>query len=69
MDEDFPYKDIIHLQRPAPSKNRKRLTASQRAAQFMPFAALTGFEAAVQQAALEQSQALEEAQTPTPLDE
>lgn len=44
-----PYDDIIHLQRPF-SKKRKRMSLSDRAAQFSPFAALTGFDAAIQEA-------------------
>ena len=44
------YDDIINLPRPVLS-NRKRMTNSERAAQFSPFAALTGYGAAVEEAA------------------
>ncbi len=43
------YDDIIGLPHPDP-KNRPRMKRSDRAAQFMPFAALTGYEAAVEEA-------------------
>ena len=43
-----PYEDIIDLERPA--SPRKKMSLSERAAQFSPFAALTGFEAAVAEA-------------------
>jgi len=38
-----PYDDIIHLPRPV-SKKHPPMSLSKRAAQFLPFAALTGFE-------------------------
>lgn len=44
----FDYTDIIHLPRP-PIWGRKRMTRLNRAAQFAPFAALTGHEEAVQE--------------------
>ena len=37
-----PYDDIIDLPRPV-SKTHKHMTDKERAAQFAPFAALTGF--------------------------
>ena len=40
------YDDIIHLPRPV-SPRRKPMSALARAAQFAPFAALTGYEAAI----------------------
>lgn len=40
---DFPYADIINLPRPEPKKH-KRMTRQDRAAQFAPFAALTGLD-------------------------
>ena len=43
-----PYEDIMDLERPA--SPRKKMSLSDRAAQFSPFAALTGFEAAVAEA-------------------
>ena len=44
------YDDIIHLPAPEP-RNRPRMSARDRAAQFAPFAALTGYEAVVEEAA------------------
>jgi hypothetical protein len=41
-----PYDDIIHLPRPT-SQKRAPMPAPARAAQFSPFAALTGYEAAI----------------------
>ena len=46
MSEKNPYEDIIHLSRPTP-KNHPRMSRLNRAAQFAPFAALTGYEDAV----------------------
>lgn len=40
------YDDIIHLPHPV-SPTRRRMTAEERAAQFAPFAALTGFGAVI----------------------
>lgn len=45
-----PYEDIINLPHPAPAR-RPRMAAAGRAAQFSPFAALTGYEAQVKEAA------------------
>ena len=44
------YDDIIHLPHPV-SKRRSRMTNYDRAAQFSPFAALTGFDAAIEETA------------------
>lgn len=44
----FPYEDILHLSRPA-HPHRPRMSAHDRAAQFSPFAALTGYEEAIQE--------------------
>jgi hypothetical protein len=41
----FPYEDIVHLSEP--ELIRPRMTLQQRAAQFMPFAALTGYDEAI----------------------
>ena len=46
MKETDKYDDIIHLARPV-SGRRVRMTNYGRAAQFSPFAALTGFDAAI----------------------
>lgn len=43
------YDDIIDLPHPV-SKNHARMSMYQRAAQFMPFAALAGYEDAIRQA-------------------
>ena len=44
------YSDIIDLPAPAFS-HRRRMTMTERGAQFSPFAALTGYDAAVEEAA------------------
>lgn len=43
-----PYDDIIHLPRHV-SKTRRPMSRSNRAAQFSPFAALTGYDAAIRE--------------------
>ena len=45
LKETHKYDDIIHL--PRPISRRAKMTDHDRAAQFSPFAALTGFEAAI----------------------
>ena len=45
-----PYDDILHLPHPT-SKGHPRMPIADRAAQFSPFAALTGYEAAVEETA------------------
>ncbi len=45
-----PYDDIIHLPHPV-SKKHPRMPAMDRAAQFSSFQALTGYKAAIQEAA------------------
>ena len=45
-----PYDDILHLPHPT-SKKHPRMPISDRAAQFSPFAALTGHRAAVEETA------------------
>lgn len=45
-----PYEDIIHLPRPI-SKTHIPMSLQDRAAQFSPFAALTGYDAAVAETA------------------
>ena len=42
------YEDIMHLPHPV-SKNRKRMSQYDRAAQFSPFAALVGYDAAIRE--------------------
>ncbi len=46
----FPYQDIIDLPHPEP-QGRPRMTMANRAAQFSPFAALTGYGAAAREEA------------------
>ena len=46
----FPYEDLLYLPHPV-SRNHPQMSVRDRAAQFSPFAALTGHEAAVQEAA------------------
>lgn len=47
LQNTYKYDDIIHLSRP--KSRRARMTAYDRAAQFSPFAALTGFDAAIEE--------------------
>ncbi|MCR5177190.1 MAG: hypothetical protein K6C05_10150 [Anaerovibrio sp.] len=47
-----PYDDIIHLPRPV-SQKHPPLTMKQRAAQFSPFAAVSGHEEAINKVARE----------------
>lgn len=57
------YEDIIDLPYPYPSSHRK-MPQANRAAQFAPFAALNGFEEAIEQASqvLEEKKILDESQ-------
>ena len=48
--DDHRYDDIIGLPHPV-SPTRRRMTSLERAAQFSPFAALTGYEAALAESA------------------
>ena len=50
MKETHKYDDIIHLSRPV-SPRRSRMTNYDRAAQFSPFAALTGYDAVIEETA------------------
>lgn len=45
-----PYQDIMHLSRPVSSKHLP-MSMHDRAAQFSPFAALTGYDAAIEETA------------------
>ncbi len=47
LKETHKYDDIIHL--PRPVSRRARMSGYDRAAQFSPFAALTGFDAAIEE--------------------
>lgn len=46
--EGSRYEDILYMPRPV-SGTRRRMTAPERAAQFSPFAALVGFDAAIRE--------------------
>lgn len=48
--EIYKYEDIIHMEHPT-SRRHPRMSVLERAAQFSPFAALTGHEAAIQETA------------------
>lgn len=47
--ENHKYDDIINM--PRPQSQHRKMTLHERAAQFSPFAALTGYEEAVKEAA------------------
>ena len=47
------YSDIIGLEHPT-SRKHPRMAAEMRAAQFAPFAALTGYEEAIEETAMRQ---------------
>ena len=46
----FPYRDILHLPHPV-SPTRAKMSMVERAAQFAPFAALTGYDATISETA------------------
>ncbi len=48
--DNLKYEDIIHLPHPT-SRRHPRMSVYERAAQFSPFAALTGYDAAVKETA------------------
>lgn len=48
MNETHQYDDIIHMERPV-SKKHPPMDITNRAAQFSPFAALTGHNTAIRQ--------------------
>ena len=48
-DGAWKYSDILYVRHPEPS--RARMSREKRAAQFAPFAALTGYEEAVRETA------------------
>lgn len=61
MRDNTKYKDIIDLPNPT-SKKHPRMDVRDRAAQFAPFAALTGYEVAVKQAACKEESKWERAE-------
>ena len=62
------YDDIIHLPHHV-SKTRPQMSMLDRAAQFSPFAALTGYDDIIKQAATHSNEAVERANTPVNLSE
>lgn len=48
---DSNYEDMLYMEHPT-SKKHPRMKPEMRAAQFSPFAALTGYEAAVKETAV-----------------
>ncbi|WP_297968570.1 hypothetical protein [uncultured Anaerovibrio sp.] len=54
-EKENPYADIINLPRPV-SRKHPPLTMKQRAAQFAPFAAVSGHEEAISKATLKREQ-------------
>lgn len=62
------YDDIIDMPHPR-SRKHPPMSMHNRAAQFMPFAALTGYEAVIAQAVRNNAEAVAKANTPVPLDE
>ena len=58
MDAKEKYKDIINLPHHV-SETRTRMSAKERAAQFLPFAALTGYDDAVHESARQTREKIE----------
>lgn len=50
MNEEFPYEDIVNLPHPV-SRRHPQMPMENRAAQFAPFAALTGHDSAIAETA------------------
>ncbi|MBR6451780.1 MAG: hypothetical protein IKS87_03675 [Lachnospiraceae bacterium] len=59
------YNDIINLQHPT-SKKHPRMDAMNRAAQFAPFAALTGLDDAIEQTGKEHTESVQNAEERLP---
>ncbi|MCR5002647.1 MAG: hypothetical protein K6A71_12745 [Lachnospiraceae bacterium] len=57
MEETREYDDIINLKRPE-SGRHPRMPVENRAAQFSPFAALTGFDSAIDNTARETTESI-----------
>ena len=57
------YDDIINLPHPEPT-NHKRMSMYQRAAQFSPFAALSGYEEAIRKAQEEMEEKIRQKDSP-----
>jgi len=56
--EPFPYEDILFRERPVSTRHRP-MPVGDRAAQFAPFAALTGYEGKIEETALLQEEEVE----------
>ena len=54
-----PYEDLIALSHPEPPAPHKRMSRLDRAAQFAPFAALTGFGATIERTARDKMDQIE----------
>ena len=59
------YDDIIHMEHPT-SKNHARMPIEKRAAQFAPFAALTGLDDAIEQTGMEHTDSVQNAEEHIP---
>ncbi len=57
--EPFPYEDIVDLPHPV-SRRHVQMPLRSRAAQFAPFAALTGYDEAIEETARRTEAAMEE---------
>lgn len=68
LTETHDYDDIINLPHHQ-SRRHAHMALSGRAAQFMPFAALTGYDDIIKQTATHSNEAVERANTPVNLAE
>ncbi len=68
LTETHRYDDIIDLPHHQ-SQTHAHMSMHNRAAQFMPFAALTGYDDIIKQTATHSNEAVERANTPVNLDE
>ncbi len=59
------YDDIIHMEHPI-SKKHARMPIEKRAAQFAPFAALTGLDDAIEQTGMEHTDSVQNAEEHIP---
>lgn len=55
MKKEDTYQDMLHLPHPV-SQHHPQMSVHDRAAQFSPFAALTGFDAVIDQTAMRNEQ-------------
>lgn len=56
--EDFPYEDILFKERPV-SHRHQPMPVEDRAAQFAPFAALTGYDGKIEETVMKQQEEVE----------